>query len=67
MPKSLDEVQDTFFEATIFVFFVILIFLWSFRATLIPLITLPVDDAIRRYIERQGEEDKGQTQFVISL
>ncbi len=40
--KSLDEVQDTFFEATIFVFFVILIFLWSFRATLIPLVTIPV-------------------------
>ncbi len=40
--KSLEEVQDTFFEATIFVFFVILLFLWSFRATLIPLVTIPV-------------------------
>ena len=40
--KSLDEVKDTFFEATFFVFLVILIFLWSFRATLIPLVTIPV-------------------------
>lgn len=40
--KSLDEVKQTFFEATIFVFFVILLFLWSFRAALIPLVTIPV-------------------------
>lgn len=40
--KSLEEVQSTFFEAAIFVFLVILIFLWSFRATLIPLVTIPV-------------------------
>jgi multidrug efflux pump len=40
--KSLDEVKQTFVEATIFVFFVILLFLWSFRAALIPLVTIPV-------------------------
>lgn len=40
--ESLDAVKKTFFEAIIFVFFVILIFLWSFRATLIPLVTIPV-------------------------
>lgn len=40
--KSLDEVKNTFFEATIFVFFVILLFLWSFRAAIIPLVTIPV-------------------------
>ena len=40
--KSLDEVKHTFFEATIFVFFVILLFLWSFRAAVIPLVTIPV-------------------------
>ena len=40
--KSLDEVKSTFFEATIFVFFVIILFLWSFRAAIIPLVTIPV-------------------------
>ncbi len=39
---SIDEVYKTFFEAVFFVFLVILIFLWSFRATLIPLVTIPV-------------------------
>ncbi len=40
--QSLDEVYKTFFEATVCVFFVILLFLWSFRAAFIPLITIPV-------------------------
>ena len=40
--QSLEEVEKTFIEATIFVLIVILIFLWSFRAALVPLVTIPV-------------------------
>jgi multidrug efflux pump len=40
--QSLNEVYKTFFEAAGFVFVIILIFLWSFRASLIPLVTIPV-------------------------
>ncbi|MEI8321039.1 MAG: efflux RND transporter permease subunit [Alphaproteobacteria bacterium] len=40
--QSIDEVYHTFFEATICVLLVILLFLWSFRASFIPLITIPV-------------------------
>ena len=40
--ESLKEVKRTFFEATICVIAVILLFLWSWRATLIPLVTIPV-------------------------
>ncbi|UNM05729.1 MAG: efflux RND transporter permease subunit [Holosporaceae bacterium] len=40
--QSLKEVYKTFFEAAAFVFVIILIFLWSFRASLIPLVTIPV-------------------------
>lgn len=40
--QSLKEVYKTFFEATGFVLLIILIFLWSFRASLIPLITIPI-------------------------
>ena len=40
--QSLKEVYKTFFEAAAFVFVIILIFLWSFRASLIPLITIPI-------------------------
>ena len=40
--QSLKEVYKTFFEAAIFVFIIILVFLWSFRASLIPLVTIPV-------------------------
>lgn len=40
--QSIDEVYKTFFEAIVCVFFIIIIFLWSFRAALIPLVTIPV-------------------------
>jgi multidrug efflux pump len=40
--QSLKEVYKTFFEAAGFVLVIILIFLWSFRASLIPLVTIPI-------------------------
>ena len=40
--QSLKEVYKTFFEATGCVLVIILILLWSFRASLIPLITIPI-------------------------
>lgn len=40
--QSLKEVYKTFFEAAALVFVIILVFLWSFRASLIPLVTIPV-------------------------
>lgn len=40
--KSIDEVYKTIGEATIFVLIVIGLFLWSLRASLIPLVTIPV-------------------------
>lgn len=39
---SIHSVYESFFEAVIFVWLVILAFLCSFRATLIPIITIPV-------------------------
>lgn len=39
---SIRSVYDSFFEAVIFVWLVILAFLCSFRATLVPIITIPV-------------------------
>lgn len=39
---SIHSVYESFIEAVIFVWFVILLFLCSFRATLIPVITIPV-------------------------
>lgn len=39
---SIKSVYESFFEAVIFVWLVILVFLCSFRATLIPIITIPV-------------------------
>jgi multidrug efflux pump len=40
--ESIYDVARTFIEACLFVFFVIFIFLASFRATLIPLVTIPL-------------------------
>jgi multidrug efflux pump len=40
--QSIEEVYKTFFEAVICVLFIILLFLWSFRAAIIPLVTIPV-------------------------
>lgn len=40
--QSIKEVYRTLFEATLCVLAVILVFLWSFRAAFIPLITIPV-------------------------
>ncbi len=40
--ESIYDVTRTFIEACLFVFFVIFIFLASFRATLIPLVTIPL-------------------------
>ncbi len=40
--RSLDEVYKTIFEATILVIFVVFAFLRSLRASIIPLITIPV-------------------------
>ncbi len=40
--QSIKEVYKTFYEATLCVLAVILLFLWSFRATVIPLVTIPV-------------------------
>lgn len=40
--QSIDEVYKTFFEATVCVLAVILLFLWSLRASFIPLVTIPV-------------------------
>lgn len=40
--QSIDEVYSTLFEATVCVLLVILLFLWSFRAAAIPLVTIPV-------------------------
>jgi len=40
--ESINEVYHTVAEATIFVLVVILAFLWSFRAAVIPLVTIPV-------------------------
>ncbi|HCI49070.1 MAG: hypothetical protein A2621_01830 [Alphaproteobacteria bacterium RIFCSPHIGHO2_01_FULL_41_14] len=40
--QSLKEVYKTFFEATGFVLVIILLFLWSFRASLVPLVTIPI-------------------------
>lgn len=39
---SITSVYESFFEAILFVWLVILVFLCSFRATLIPVITIPV-------------------------
>lgn len=39
---SIKSVYESFFEAVLFVWLVILVFLCSFRATLIPVITIPV-------------------------
>ena len=39
---SLEEVLETFFEALLLVVFVIFVFLQSFRATIIPLLAVPV-------------------------
>lgn len=39
---SIHSVYESFFEAVIFVWVVILLFLCSFRATLVPIITIPV-------------------------
>ena len=39
---SIHSVYESFFEAVIFVWLVILAFLCSFRATIIPIITIPV-------------------------
>jgi HAE1 family hydrophobic/amphiphilic exporter-1 len=40
--ESLREVQKTLFEAFVLVFLVVLVFLQSFRTTLIPMFTIPV-------------------------
>ncbi len=40
--ESINEVYHTVAEATLFVLIVILAFLWSFRAAMIPLVTIPV-------------------------
>lgn len=40
--SSMKSVYESFFEAIFFVWLVILIFLGSFRATLIPIVTIPV-------------------------
>lgn len=40
--RSLDKVYQTIFEATLLVIFVVFAFLRSFRASLIPLITIPI-------------------------
>lgn len=40
--SSISSVYESFFEAVVFVWLVILAFLCSFRATLIPVITIPV-------------------------
>ena len=40
--ESVHDVERTFFEACFFVFIVIFLFLGTFRATLIPLITIPL-------------------------
>ncbi len=40
--QSISEVYKTFVEAVICVLLIIFLFLWSFRATLIPLVTIPV-------------------------
>ncbi|MDQ8039867.1 MAG: efflux RND transporter permease subunit, partial [Rickettsiella sp.] len=40
--ESVHDVERTFFEACLFVFIVIFLFLGTFRATLIPLITIPL-------------------------
>ncbi|MDR1551175.1 MAG: efflux RND transporter permease subunit [Holosporaceae bacterium] len=39
---SLDNVYQAIFEATVLVVFVVFLFLWSFRATLVPIVTIPV-------------------------
>lgn len=39
---SIHSVYESFFEAVVFVWIVILVFLCSFRATIIPIITIPV-------------------------
>ena len=39
---SIHSVYESFFEAVLFVWIVILLFLCSFRATLVPIITIPV-------------------------
>ncbi|MDR2781599.1 MAG: efflux RND transporter permease subunit [Holosporaceae bacterium] len=39
---SLYNVYQAIFEATFLVVFVVFLFLWSFRATLIPIVTIPV-------------------------
>ncbi|MDR1333956.1 MAG: efflux RND transporter permease subunit, partial [Holosporaceae bacterium] len=39
---SLNNVYKSIFEATFLVVFVVFLFLWSFRATLIPIVTIPV-------------------------
>ncbi|MAP24831.1 MAG: multidrug transporter AcrB [Rickettsiales bacterium] len=40
--QSINEVYKTLYEATLCVLAIILLFLWSGRATLIPLVTIPV-------------------------
>lgn len=40
--KSIEKVYSTLWEAVFFVVLIIWIFLWSVRATLIPLVTIPV-------------------------
>jgi len=40
--RSIDNVYQTLFEATVLVIFVILIFLRSFRAVIIPIVTIPI-------------------------
>ncbi|MDR1365632.1 MAG: efflux RND transporter permease subunit [Holosporales bacterium] len=39
---SIDEVYRTIIEATVLVIIVIFLFLWSFRAAIVPLVTIPV-------------------------
>ena len=39
---SMDNVYRAIFEATVLVILVVFLFLWSFRATLIPIVTIPI-------------------------
>ena len=39
---SMNNVYSAIFEATVLVIIVVFLFLWSFRATLIPIVTIPV-------------------------
>lgn len=40
--SSINNVYRAIFEATLLVVFVVFLFLWSFRATLIPIVTIPI-------------------------